>query len=176
MKLPRLLVILLLAPLIGKSADPAPMNGRYLYVASPGIRDYLEFGGHGVLVFDIDHGHRLVRRIASSGVDGKGKPLNVKGICASAVTHRLYVSNTKTLICFDLLTDKILWEKPYEGGCDRMSISPDGQVIYLPSLEGDHWHMINALDGSVISRIVPKSGAHNIIVGPNGKEAYLAGL
>jgi len=36
------------------------MDGRFLYVAAPGIRDYLEFGGHGVLVFDIDHGHRFV--------------------------------------------------------------------------------------------------------------------
>ena len=43
-------------------------ENRFLYVATPGIRDYLEFGGHGVLVFDIDHGHRFVKRIASSGV------------------------------------------------------------------------------------------------------------
>ena len=28
-----------------------------LYVAAPGIRDYLEYGGHGLLVFDIDDGH-----------------------------------------------------------------------------------------------------------------------
>lgn len=27
---------------------------RFLYVATPGIRDYLEYGGHGVIVFDID--------------------------------------------------------------------------------------------------------------------------
>ena len=29
---------------------------KLLYVAEPGIRNYLEYGGHGVLVFDIDHG------------------------------------------------------------------------------------------------------------------------
>src|SRR5438874_2152139 len=85
-----------------RAAETPPQTGRFLYVATPGIRDYLEFGGHGVLVFDIDHGHRFVRRIKSSGVDENGKPLNVKGICASAVTQRLYVSNLKTLICFDL--------------------------------------------------------------------------
>jgi hypothetical protein len=101
-------------------------EGRFLYVATPGIRDYLEYGGHGILVYDIDHGHRLVRRIASAGVDEKGKPINVKGICASVVTGRLYVSTLRTLMCFDLLTDKLLWEKAYEGGCDRMSITPDG--------------------------------------------------
>jgi hypothetical protein len=152
------------------------MDGRFLYVAVPGIRDYLEYGGHGVLVFDIDHGHRFVKRIASSGVDGQGKPLNVKGICASAATGRLYVSNTKSLICFDLSTDRILWEQAYEGGCDRMAISPDGKVIYLPSFEKEHWHVISALDGSILAKIVPNSGAHNTIAGPDGREAYLAGL
>ena len=30
---------------------------RYLYVATPGIRDYLGFGGHGILVFDINNNH-----------------------------------------------------------------------------------------------------------------------
>ena len=154
----------------------APLDGRYLYVAAPGVRDYLEYGGHGVLVFDIDHGHRFVKRIASSGVDEKGKPLNVKGVCASAATGRLYVSDINTLICFDLKTDKILWEKSYEGGCDRISITPDGKVIYLPSFEKEHWLVLDALDGSILAKITPNSGAHNTIVGPDGKWAYLAGL
>src|SRR5581483_3502326 len=127
----------------------AEMNGRYLYVAAPGIRDYLEYGGHGVLVFDIDHGHRFVKRIKSSGVDEKGKPLNVKGIAASAATHRLYVSNTKSVICFDLLADTILWEKDYEGGCDRLAITPDGKTLYVPTFEQASWHVVDASDGRV---------------------------
>ncbi len=157
-------------------AAEAPMNGRYLYVATPGIRDYLQYGGHGVLVFDIDHGHRFVRRLASSGFNEQGKPVNVKGICASAITGRLYVSNIKSLICFDLRTGAILWEKEYEGGCDRMSITPDGRIIYLPTFEKDDWHVIDALDGHVIATISPKSGAHNTIIRADGREAYLAGL
>jgi len=149
---------------------------RLLYVAAPGIRDYLEYGGHGILIFDIDKGHRFVRRFPSAGVDEKGKPLNVKGICASARTGRLFVSTTRTLMCFDLISDKLLWETPYEGGCDRMAISPDGEVIYLPSLEGPHWHVVDALTGDVIRKLVLNSGAHNTIIGPKGKFAYLAGL
>ena len=35
---------------------------------------------------------------------------------------------------------------------------------------------MRAEDGEVIARITPKSGSHNTIVGPDGKEAYLAGL
>ncbi len=162
--------------LAARAAESKLADGRFLYVATPGVRDYLEYGGHGVLVFDIDHGHRFVRRIQSGGVDGTGKPLNVKGICASAATQRLYVSTTKSLTCFDLTTDKILWEKNYEGGCDRMSLTPDGRVLYVPSFEKEYWHVVDALTGAVLAKITPNSGAHNTIVGPNGKEAYLAGL
>jgi hypothetical protein len=39
------------------AADEAPQARRFLYVAVPGIRNYLEFGGHGLVVFDIDNGH-----------------------------------------------------------------------------------------------------------------------
>ena len=149
---------------------------RCLYVAVPGIRSYLEYGGHGLLVFDMDNEHRFVKRIPIGGLDDKSRPINIKGVCASARTGRIYCTTLRTMMCLDLRTEKLLWEKPYEGGCDRMSISPDGKVIYLPSLEKDHWHVVDAMDGSVISKIVPKSRSHNTIYGLNGKEAYLAGL
>lgn len=148
---------------------------KLLYVAAPGVRNYLEYGGHGILVFNIENGHRFVKRIPSAGVDAQGKPINVKGVCACAVTQRIYVSTLRTLMAFDLVSEKLLWEKPYEGGCDRMSIAPDGKFIYLPSLEKDHWHVVDA-DGAVLAKLVPKSGAHNTIVGLDGAHAYLAGL
>lgn len=147
-----------------------------LYVAVPGVRDYLEYGGHGLLVFDIDDGHKFVKRIATAGVDETGRPLNVKGICASARTGRLYISTIKQLMCLDLAGEKVLWEKKYDAGCDRMSITPDGTTIYLPSLEGPHWYVVDAEDGKFTRKIVTDSGAHNTICGPSGKFAYLAGL
>ena len=151
---------------------------RLLYVASPGIRDYLEYGGHGILVFDIDDGHKFVRRISLDGfgIDEKGKPINVKGACASAVTQRFYVSTKRQLICLDLLTDKVLWQREYPLGCDRMSISPDGSTLYQPSFEKDRWYVLNASDGSIITEIVPDSRAHNTVYAVDGSEAYLAGL
>lgn len=157
-------------------ADAAAANGRFLYVATPGVRDYLEYGGHGVLVFDIDHGHRFVRRIPFGGVDAHGKPLNVKGVCASASTGRLYVSTTESITCFDLTSDRVLWEKKYPGGCDRLAISPDGKMLFVPTFEGDRWHVVDAIGGDIVAPIVTGAGAHNTIVGPDGAEAYLAGL
>ncbi|MGC1273172.1 MAG: hypothetical protein WBC44_05655 [Planctomycetaceae bacterium] len=153
-----------------------PIQRQWLYVAVPGIRNYLEYGGHGLLVFDVDHDHKFVKRIPTAGLDDDGKPLNVKGICANTKTDRLYISTIETLTCLDLKTEQILWEKPYEGGCDRMALSPDGRTMYLPSFEKDHWHVVDALTGAVISRVEPKSGAHNTVYGLDGKQAYLAGL
>ena len=162
--------------LLARLADAEEASRRLLYVAEPGIRNYLEYGGHGVLVFDIDQGHKFLRRIPSGGLNEKGVPDNVKGICASAQTDRLFVSTIRTLQSIDLKTDKVLWERAYPGGCDRMAISPDGQVIYLPSLEKEHWHVVNAASGEVIARIAPDSKSHNTVFGPNGKVCYLAGL
>ncbi len=149
---------------------------RYLYVAVPGVRNYLEYGGHGILVFDRDQDHRFVRRIPMQGTDPQGKPWNVKGICASAATHRLYVSTIKSLMCLDLHNDLLLWEKQYEGGCDRMAIAPDGSHLYLPSLEAAHWHVVDGATGNILATIKPDSGAHNTLYGMDGKWAYLAGL
>jgi hypothetical protein len=147
-----------------------------LYVACPGVRNYLEYGGHGLLVFDIDQGHRWIKRIPLGGLDDNGQPINVKGVCASAVTGRIYVSTVKTLMCVDLTTEQLLWERAYEGGCDRMSMDPRGKFIYLPSFEGPHWNVVDAITGDVLAKLTPDSGAHNTLVGADGRFAYLAGL
>jgi DNA-binding beta-propeller fold protein YncE len=171
------LALLLLTPFVAapsRAAD-AP-DGRRLYVATPGIRNYLDYGGHGLIVYDIDHGHKFLKRIPTGGLGPNGEPLNVKGVCANAETGRIYVSTIKQLMCIDLVSEKLLWEKTYEAGCDRMSMSPDGRVIYLPSFEGPIWYVVNAENGDVLSTIRPDSGAHNTVFGPEGNEVYLAGL
>jgi DNA-binding beta-propeller fold protein YncE len=166
------------AAALTQASEPRPDRQRLLYVASPGVRNYLEWGGHGVLVYDIDDGHRFVKRISldGHGTDDDGNVLNVKGVCASAATGRLYVSTLKHLICVDLLSDGVLWQKSFDLGCDRMSISPDGAVIYLPSLEQDAWYVVDAATGDEIKRLVPKSRSHNTVYGLDGKHVYLAGL
>jgi DNA-binding beta-propeller fold protein YncE len=173
----RLLFFVILSWLIAFPAvSPAQDVTRHLYVATPGIRNYLEYGGHGVIVFDIDHGHRFVKRIPFAGLDDKGQPRNVKGVAANAQTKRLYVTTTHTLTALDLLTEKVLWEKPYDGGCDRLALTPDGKTIYLPSLEQGHWHVVDALSGDIIKRIETRAGAHNTICALDGRHAFLAGL
>jgi DNA-binding beta-propeller fold protein YncE len=149
---------------------------QYLYVATPGIRNYLEYGGHGIVVFDVADNHRFVRRIATGGLKADGTPSNVKGVAVSIATNSIYVSTLEALQRIDLGTEKVVWEKKYDGGCDRMAVSPDGKLIYLPSLEKEHWHVVDAGSGEVIKQVVTNSGAHNTLYGPDGTKVYLAGL
>ena len=149
---------------------------HYLYVCCPGIRNQLEYGGHGVLVFDIDQQYRFVKRIPIPGLGDDGKPLNIKGVCASAHTGLMHITTIRSVIAVDLVSENVLWEKQYDGGCDRLAVSPDGETLYVPSFEKDHWHVLASRDGKVLARLEPKSGAHNTIYGPNGKDVYLAGL
>src|SRR2546423_4987171 len=124
---------------------------RYLYVVTPGIRNYLEFGGAGILVFDIDNGHKFVKRIKTPASE-EAKPLNIKGVCACAATKKLYFSTLTKLYCVDLLTEKTLWEKALPDGCDRPSITPDGKLLYVPSLEKDHWNAVDGASGELVTR------------------------
>jgi hypothetical protein len=149
---------------------------RLLYAAVPGIRSYLEYGGHGLLVFDIDDGHRFVKRIPTGGVDDEGTPINVKGICASAQSKLIHISTIRSLMCLDLVTEQLLWERTYDKGCDRMALSPDGATIYQPSFEKDQWYVLDARTGEEIARLTPDSKAHNTVYGLDGTRCYLAGL
>lgn len=152
---------------------PKPLSGRYLFVAVPGIRDYMGYGGHGLLVFDMDHGHRLVKRIATGGLHPDGKPSNVKGIAVSVTLNSIYVSTIESLQRIDLGTGKIIWEKTYEGGCDRMAVSPDGKLMYLPSFEHDTWNVVDCKTGEVIKKITGFKRSHNTVYGLSGAHVYL---
>ena len=151
----------------------AQNNKRYLYVAVPGIRDYLGYGGHGILVFDINNNHKFVKRIKTQGLHPDNTPSNVKGIAVSLPLNSLYISTLESLQRIDLSTEKIIWEKQFEGGCDRMSISPDGLTMYLPSLENEFWNVIDCKDGNIIKKIQVNKRAHNTIYSQSGNAVYL---
>src|SRR5437660_1404007 len=100
-----LFAVVLALPLLGQAqANAQDKNAKhYLYVAAPGIRNYLEFGGAGILVFDIDNQHKFVKRIKTPASDIE-KPENIKGVCACALTKRLYFTTPTKLYCLDLVS------------------------------------------------------------------------
>jgi DNA-binding beta-propeller fold protein YncE len=160
----------------GKPAKNVPLSGHYLFVAVPGIRDYMGYGGHGLLVFDMEHGHRLVKRIETRGFHPDGKPSNVKGIAVSVPLNSIYISTVESLQRIDLTTGKIIWEKMIEGGCDRMSISPDGKTMYLPSFENKIWNVVDCKTGEVLKKITGFTRSHNTLFGLSGNYVYLDDL
>src|SRR5262249_58479790 len=116
-------------------------------------------GGEGILVFDIDQGHKFVKRIPRQGELGApppptstgrgGGPEAIKGIAAHAGTARLYVSTNRRVAAYDLVTDKLVWEQRYEGrGTDRIALSPDGATLYAPVLGGPKWVVADAKTGA----------------------------
>jgi DNA-binding beta-propeller fold protein YncE len=156
-----------------RAVSPPVAVKRYLYVAVPGIRDYLGYGGHGILVFDIDNNHRFVKRITTNGFHPDKTPSNVKGIAVSLALNSIYISTIESLQRIDLTTDKLIWEKSFEGGCDRMAISPDGRTMYLPSFEKGFWNVVDCASGDIIKKIDVYKRAHNTIYGPSGEHVYL---
>jgi hypothetical protein len=159
----------------GKSAFKSNTPGihHYLYVAVPGIRDYMGYGGHGLLVFDMDHGHRFVKRIEMHGFHPDHKPSNVKGVAVSVALNSIYISTIESLQRIDLTTGKLIWEKAFDKGCDRMSISPDGKTMYLPSFEKQIWNVVDCKTGEVIKKIPGFTRSHNTVYGLSGQHVYL---
>lgn len=168
----------LLPLFIAASACFAGDFHRYLYLTTP---DGAQGGGsgNGLLIFDIDRGHALVNR-----VDVPSLREGVRGVCANARTRRMYVSTTsRRLVCLDLLTiagkpsAKVVWQKVYDTGCDRMAITPDGKTLYVPSgwwTNQKFWFVIDAKDGHELSRIATPTPGHNTLISLDGTRAYLA--
>jgi quercetin dioxygenase-like cupin family protein/DNA-binding beta-propeller fold protein YncE len=148
---------------------------RFLYVAVPGVGNATDHGGIGILVFDIDHGYKFVKRIPTWTPAAGARAEGVRGIAAHAGTGRLFVSTNRRLAAFDLLTDKIVWEQTYDGKCcDRMAVTPDGKTLYVPATGGvAKWYVVRASDGSMVTTIDKEGSAHNTLISDDGTRAYL---
>ncbi len=147
---------------------------RYLYLSTPDGAQKDGRSGTGILVFDIDAGHKLVRRI-DIPIFAEG----IRGFTGNAKNHSVYYSTTnRRLGCFDVEKDVVVWDRTYEAGCDRSSITPDGKKIYVPTgwwYAGDDsgFLVIDAADGKLLKRIQVGPKAHNSVVSVDGRFLYL---
>ena len=147
---------------------------RYLYMSMPDAAQKEGRSGTGILVFDIDNGHKLVRRIEIPSFEE-----GLRGFAGSKINHSVYFSTTNRRVgAFDLESEKIVWDKTYDGGADRSSITMDGTKLYVPtgfwySGEDSGLLVLNAKNGDFIKRIKVGPAAHNSIVSLDGRFLYL---
>ena len=171
-----LVTILSIASALAKNAGAAGAGTaviqRRLYVADRPT---------GVSIYDIDHGHRLLRRIELPGTG------NYKGIAASPQLGRLYVASNlgDKLVCIDLQTEEVLWARPYGKYIDSPAITPDGRTLYVPCRHDRGWWVVDAKDGAVKTVIetgrgrqydehsIAQHGPHNTWMNDDGSRAYL---
>jgi len=166
----------------------AQTRQRFLYAALPGVGggNNLKYGGAGILVFDIDRGHRFVKRVplqgepppsgdgtAAAGAGRGNSQEGIKGIAAHAQTGRLYVSTSRRVAAYDLITDKLVWEQRYDGrGTDRIALSPDGKTLYAPELGAPKWIVADAATGEAIASIDKPGRPHNTQFSDDGAHVY----
>ena len=162
---------------IGAFAFPSRSDAevhRYLYCASPDAAQVDGISGKGLLVFDIDNGHKFVKRIEIP-IFKEG----LRGLTGSTTSKRLYYSTTnRRLGCFDLESEKVVWDKQFPGGCDRTCVTTDGKTLYAPT---GFWYnaadsgllVIDAETGHLKKRVAVGPQAHNTIASLDGKFIYL---
>ena len=154
----------------GASAAPQDIERR-LYVTD----------SRGISVYDIDHGHKFIRKIE---IPNSG---DYKGIAASPQLGRLYVTSytRDELICLDLANDAVIWRKHLGKYADSLWVTPDGKRLYVPFRDEIDWKVVDATDGSVLATIdtergkryevdpIQDIGPHNTWINPDGTRVYM---
>jgi hypothetical protein len=119
-----------------------------------------------ISVYDIDRGHSPIKTIKTvSNVD------DVKGVAVSAATGNLYVayrtrSGVGMIYCLSVQGDTILWNRAIDPDVDRLSIHPNGRLLYVPTWEGGSADYINVLDansGQVVRRVHFSNRSHDTL-------------
>ena len=140
-------------------AGYGPRTGRFLYAVNQAAATR-----GSMSVYDIGAGHRLVRTIETvRDAD------DVKGVAARAATGRLYVayrtrSGVGMIYCLNAYDDTVLWNRAIDPDIDRLSIHPDGQLLYVPTWEGASANFINVLNantGDVVRKVYFSNRSHD---------------
>jgi hypothetical protein len=150
---------------VGISASPPLMSATALSTSRTLYAVNQSAANRGsISVYDIDRGHALLKTIPTvSDVD------DVKGVAVSATTGKLYVtyrtrSGVGMIYCISVHDDAVLWNRIIDPGVDRLSIYPNGKLLYVPTWEGGSADYINVLDadsGDVVRKVYFSNRSHD---------------
>ena len=173
---------------------------RYLYLH---MKDSSTCGSYdrniGIMVLDIDNGHRFVKRITSDLlVRGKTSGTSIGGVRAvggSAETDRIYYGYANSgrgfklaggrqagkdsacvIGCVDLRTDRVLWEQPSPGSLNVACFANGTRLLAgtggKTDSEGTMW-IWDAIEGRVLEEVKGFQGhGHGISRGPTWRFLY----
>jgi len=137
------------------------LSARNLYAVNQSSHDR-----GSISVYSIDAGHILTKTIQTVPSVG-----DVRGVAVSALTGKLYVayrndSGVGMIYCLNVYNDTVLWNREVYPGVDRLAISRDGQLLYVPTWEGGSANYINVLDahtGGVVQRVYFSNRSHDTL-------------
>src|SRR6266536_1443375 len=132
---------------------------RLLYAVSEATEDR-----GSIAVYDIDAAHRLFKTVPTVP-----DVADVRGVAASAVTGKLYFAyrdraGIGMLYCVNLYDDSVLWNRAVPPGVDRLAISPDGRLLYVPTWEdgtADYINVVDANTGEIVRRVHFSNRSHD---------------
>jgi sugar lactone lactonase YvrE len=136
------------------------------------------FPDREVVVYDIDHGQRLVAHWPVPDAH------SLRGVAVSPRTGTMWfsvggnggTSGHGALVAYDLLHRRVLWRRDFPTGTDSLAVTPDGKTLFVPEGErtmDDIWYVVDGATGRVRTEIHAGPGPHNTIVSPDGRFVYL---
>jgi DNA-binding beta-propeller fold protein YncE len=138
------------------------------------------FDSNGIEVYDIDHHNRFLGQISFPDVP-------IRGLAVDPASATLYVAyggpggsaGTGSMLAFNLVSERTIWQRHYQTGVDNIAITPNGRTIYMATGEASGsstWEVISPATGTITGSIQAGSGPHETIVGPGGRYVYLGGV
>ncbi|HEV2943973.1 MAG TPA: hypothetical protein VGX26_02520, partial [Solirubrobacteraceae bacterium] len=117
--------------LIRTKKDPAPSPISHLeYVVQDGVTS----------VYDMDHEYKLLKTISLPSTEDQ-----IRGVTVAPSTHLMFIphggdgpvngSGNGSVLAYDLVTEKPVWDVKLSTGIDSGQVSPDATKLYIPTGE-----------------------------------------
>ena len=162
-----LLAVLVLCGLVFSAHAAGPLSGRFVVA--------VETKGH-IYFYDIAADHKQVQGFL---------PLDtvheVRGVCASPATGLLYIAYVGEkregfVMAVDIRSRKLVWNKGYTQSVDRMTCTPDGKRLYVPSnefLRTPNIMVVDGLTGQSLQFITIPTRSHDALMNRAGTRVYV---